>query len=127
MARPALRKLRHRPVKAHALPPTNLPVQLTSFVGREHEMAELADLLRQARLVTIAGAAGLGKTRLAAEVAARLQAEHPDGTWFVSLAALVDPEVVAREVGTALGVREQFGESPVDLLAGHVGSRRVLL
>jgi predicted ATPase/DNA-binding NarL/FixJ family response regulator len=114
-------------VKAHALPPNNLPVQLTSFVGREPEMAELADLLRQARLVTIAGAAGLGKTRLAAEVAGRLRAEHPEGSWFVSLAALVDPEVVAREVGTALGVREQFGESPVDLLAGHVGSRRVLL
>ncbi len=114
-------------MKAQALPPTNLPVQLTSFVGREPEMAELADLLRQARLVTIAGAAGLGKTRLAAEVATRTQAEHPEGTWFVSLAALVDPAVVAREVGTALGVREQFGGSALDLLAAHVASQRVLL
>jgi predicted ATPase/DNA-binding CsgD family transcriptional regulator len=119
-------------LKAHAtrvpaLPPSNLPVQLTSFVGREPEIAELTALLGQGRLVTIAGAAGLGKTRLAAEVASRLRMDHPDGTWFVSLAALADPGLVAREVGTALGVREQFGESALDLLTAHLGSRRTLL
>ena len=114
-------------MKAQVLPPSNLPVQLTSFVGREPELAELTLALRRARLVTIAGSSGLGKTRLAVEVARRTLAEHPDGTWFASLAALTDPDLVLREVATALGVREHFSGSLADAVPAHIGGRELLL
>jgi non-specific serine/threonine protein kinase len=112
---------------AQATAPTNLPAQLTSFVGRAPELAELAVLLRQARLVTVAGAAGLGKTRLAVEVAAGTLGQHPDGVWFVGLGAVTEPALVPRELALALGAREQLGERLLDTLAAHVGDRRVLL
>jgi predicted ATPase/DNA-binding CsgD family transcriptional regulator len=115
------------PLKAQALPPGNLPVQLTSFVGREPELVELTSVLRQARLITIAGGSGMGKTRLALELAGRMRAEHPDGTWFASLSALTDPAQVPREVATALGVRELLDGSVVVAVAAHVGARRLLL
>jgi predicted ATPase/DNA-binding CsgD family transcriptional regulator len=114
-------------VKAQVLPPSNLPVQLTSFVGREPELAELTHALRRSRLVTIAGASGLGKTRLAVEVASRTLPQHPGGVRFASLAALTDPAMVAREVATALGAREHFSGPIADALVEHVGDRVVLL
>jgi non-specific serine/threonine protein kinase len=114
-------------VKEQELPPSNLPVQLTSFVGREPELTELAAALRQGRLVTIAGASGLGKTRLAVELARQTLPEHPDGAWFASLACVTDPAQVPREVATALGLREQYGVSAAEALPGHVGARRLLL
>jgi non-specific serine/threonine protein kinase len=114
-------------VKEQVLPPSNLPVQLTSFVGREPELTELAAALRQARLVTIAGASGLGKTRLAVELARQMLPEHPDGVWFASLAGVTDPAQVPREVATALGLREQYAVSAVEALPGHIGARQLLL
>jgi non-specific serine/threonine protein kinase len=114
-------------VRAQVLPPSNLPVQLTSFVGREPELADLTHALRRARLVTIAGASGLGKTRLAIEVARRTVAEHPDGVWFASLAALTDPALVAREVATTLGVRDEAGATPLDAIRDRIGERELLL
>ena len=114
-------------MRAQVLPPSNLPVQLTSFVGREPELADLTHALRRARLVTIAGASGLGKTRLAIELARRTVADHPDGVWFASLAALTDPALVAREVATTLGVRDDAGGSLLDAIAAHVAERELLL
>ncbi|HXM55276.1 MAG TPA: LuxR C-terminal-related transcriptional regulator [Candidatus Dormibacteraeota bacterium] len=114
-------------MKAQALPPSNLPVQLTSFVGREPELAELMHALRRSRLVTIAGASGLGKTRLAVELARRTRAEHPDGVWFASLAALSDPDLVPREVARTLGVREHVSGGVVRALRAHIGERELLL
>jgi len=114
-------------VTATALPSSNLPVQLTSFVGRERELDELTVLQRQGRLVTVAGTAGMGKTRIAAELAARVLAEHPDGTWAVSVAALSDPAELPRGVAATMGAREPFSESPLDTLLAHIGSRHVLL
>ncbi|HEY7200347.1 MAG TPA: AAA family ATPase, partial [Candidatus Dormibacteraeota bacterium] len=114
-------------MRAQVLPPSNLPVQLTSFVGREPELADLTHALRRARLVTIAGASGLGKTRLAIEVARRTVAEHPDGVWFASLAALTDPALVAREVATTLGVRDEAGATPLDAIRDRIGERELLL
>jgi predicted ATPase/DNA-binding CsgD family transcriptional regulator len=102
-------------------------VQLTSFIGREPELAQLTLVLREARLVTLAGASGLGKTRLALELARRTIGEHAAGAWFAGLAALTDPSLVPREVAIALGVREQFGESLPDALPGHIGDRELLL
>jgi predicted ATPase/DNA-binding CsgD family transcriptional regulator len=114
-------------VKAQVLPPSNLPVQLTSFVGREPELAELTAALRQARLLTVAGASGLGKTRLVLELARRTLPDLPDGAWFASLARVSEPAHVAREVAGALRVREQYGGSVADALSGHVGGRELLL
>jgi predicted ATPase/DNA-binding CsgD family transcriptional regulator len=102
-------------------------VQLTSFIGREPELEQLAVVLREARLVTLAGASGLGKTRLAVELARRTMPEYPAGAWFAGLAALTDPSLVAREVAIALGVREQLGESLAEALPGHIGDRELLL
>ncbi len=114
-------------MKPQVLPPTNLPVQLTSFVGREPELAELTDALRQARLVTVAGASGLGKTRLALELARRTLSDHRDGAWLASLSGVSDAAQVAREVATALRVREQYGTMVAEALPEHIGDRNLLL
>ena len=114
-------------MKGQTTRPGSLPVQLTSFVGRHSDLTELCRLLAETRLVTIAGTAGLGKTRLAVEVASRMAPELEDGAWFVGLSALAEPALVAREVAVALGIREQLGASDVDRLVAHVQERRMLL
>jgi non-specific serine/threonine protein kinase len=98
-------------------PPTNLPVQLTSFVGRHSEMAELRELLGRSRLVTVGGGPGMGKTRIALEVAAGQLEQRPGGVWFVSLAPVTDPAQVPYVVAAQLGLREVYGEPLVDTLA----------
>src|SRR5215472_9681818 len=106
---------------------TGLPVRLTSFVGREVELAQLDGLVRTSRLVTVAGTAGLGKTRLAIEVASRLLGDSGLSIWFTSLAALTDGGLVPQEVATRLGVREKSGETLVQTLAAYIGSQQMLL
>src|SRR5258707_15334632 len=88
-------------------PQHNLPYQLTSFVGREQEIAQLEGLVKANRLVTLTGAGGAGKTRLAIEVAIRLLDGFGDGVWLVELAALSDPQLVPQAVAGALGLKEQ--------------------
>ena len=90
----------------------NLPARLTSFVGRERELAALDDLLGQARLITLTGAGGAGKTRLAVEFAAAAADRFRDGAWLADLAGITDPDPVPAQVMEALGVR-QTGEMPV--------------
>ena len=107
--------------------PGNLPVQSTSFVGRDVEMKELAELVRTHRLVTLTGPGGEGKTRLATRVAAELAAEFPDGAWLVELAPVGDAGAVADAVATALGITAQAGLSPADSVAHGLSSRHVLL
>ncbi len=85
---------------------SNLPVQLTSFVGREHEQAEVRRLLDASRLVTLIGTGGTGKTRLALEVAGGLVDAYPDGVWLVELAPVSDPDLVPAEMAKTLGIRE---------------------
>src|SRR5882724_6900410 len=85
----------------------NLPYQLTSFIGREQEIAQLEELVTTNRLVTLTGAGGAGKTRLALEVAAQAVESFPDGVWLVELAALLDPGLVPHAVAQALEVKEQ--------------------
>ena len=77
---------------------TNLPVQPTPLVGRQQELEEILELLSRARLVTLSGAGGSGKTRLALQAGAELVGEYPHGVWWVSLAALLDPELVERRL-----------------------------
>src|SRR5882672_9337147 len=105
----------------------NLPYQLTSFVGREQEIAQLEELVTANRLVTLTGAGGAGKTRLAVEMASRLIDAFPDGVWLVELAALSDPGLVPQAVAQALALKEQPGKSVSDMVSGWLASKRVLL
>ncbi|MBI5838379.1 MAG: protein kinase [Candidatus Eisenbacteria bacterium] len=107
--------------------PHNLPPALTSFVGREAVAAECLRLVGQARLLTLTGAGGCGKTRLGLHLAGRLLPEHPHGAWFVDLAPLSDPERVPGAVAAALGVREEPGRTPLEALVEHFRARRTLL
>ena len=113
--------------EAAALVPNNLPVSLTSFVGRKGEMEEVARLLGSARLVTLLGSGGCGKTRLAIQVARNLLESLPDGAWVVELAALSDPSLVPQSVAIALGLREESGRPLVEMVAEHLSSRTLLL
>lgn len=105
----------------------NLPLELTRFVGRARELTEVAALLGQGRLLTLTGTGGVGKTRLALQVAARLVEDYPDGVWLVELAALADPAQLPQTVAAALGVREQPGRPPEETLLAALRPRRLLL
>jgi predicted ATPase/transcriptional regulator with XRE-family HTH domain len=107
--------------RAPSLPPPrrhNLSTPLTSFVGREHDLADVDRLLGGARLVTLAGPGGVGKTRLAAELAARAASRFADGAWLADLGGVTGPELVAVQVMEALGVR-QAGDVPVIEALGY--------
>ena len=106
---------------------TNLPVALTSFVGREWELAEARRLLGATRLLTLTGAGGIGKTRLALKVAARLLPDFPDGVWLVEMAHLTEPGHAPRAVAAVLGIREQPDQPLLTTLVTTLGSRRLLL
>lgn len=103
-----------------------LPTPLTSFIGRDREILAVTAALERARLVTLLGAGGSGKTRLALAVTAALLPEYADG-WFVELAALTDGALVAQTVANAVGVREAQHRIATDALIQHVGETRVLL
>ncbi len=104
-----------------------LPRQLTTFIGRERELAEAAALLRNAQLLTLTGAGGCGKTRLALELAGQLLGDFADGVWPVELAALGEPELVGPAVAQALDTRLASDRAPEVALAGHIGDRQLLL
>jgi predicted ATPase/class 3 adenylate cyclase len=109
----------HPPLKS--LNKTNLPVQPTPLIGRERELAEVLELLRSHRLVTLTGPGGSGKTRLALQAAAELVGEFPGGVWFISLAALREPELVKPTIAQTLGITE------VETLEEHLDGRQTLL
>ena len=104
-----------------------LPAQLTSFVGRDAELAQVRGLLSENRLLTLTGAGGAGKTRLAIEVAGRLSGEFADGVWCVDLAPLTDPELVPLTVARAFGLPDQPGRSTMDILIRFVADRQMLV
>jgi predicted ATPase/DNA-binding XRE family transcriptional regulator len=108
-------------------PDHNLPAQLTSFIGREREIAEVSRLLGETRLLTLIGAGGAGKTRLALEAAAGLLSDFEDGIWWVELASLYDPALVPQAVGAALGLRDQASRPMLDQLGDHLRAKRLLL
>jgi len=105
----------------------NLPVALSSFVGRDDEVEEVGKLLGESRLLTLTGMAGIGKTRLALEVASHVQSDYPDGAWLVELAPLADPAVLPRAVAAALSVRESPGRTVTEGLVAHLRDRCLLL
>ena len=105
----------------------NLPVQLTSFIGREKEINEVKRLLNEKRLVTITGPGGTGKTRLALQTATDLIDAFPNGIWLVELAPLSDPTFLPQTIATALGVREQQGRPLQDTLIDYLREKNLLL
>jgi len=106
---------------------TNLPIPVSSFIGRKREMAEVKQLLSDHRLVTLTGAGGSGKTRLAVHVTTDLVDKFQDGVWWVELAPLIDELSVPLVVAKALGVREVANQSLGDTLAAWIGARQMLL
>ncbi|MGN6565727.1 MAG: ATP-binding protein, partial [Thermomicrobiales bacterium] len=124
-------RLREQPAateaRRYAAPAHNLPADLTSFIGRERELAAIGQLLEIARLVTLTGAGGVGKTRLALRVAGASSGRWADGVWLVELAAFSDPMLVRQAVARAVGVREQPGRTLEDTLVEALGARHLLL
>jgi non-specific serine/threonine protein kinase len=115
------------PLRSLDATPNNLPQQLSSFVGRERDIAELRRLLRTSRMLTLTGAGGIGKSRLSLQVAAEALTAYPDGVWLVELAATSDPARVENAVAGVLGVRETAGLAIAQALAAHLASRTLLL
>jgi non-specific serine/threonine protein kinase len=105
----------------------NLPHALTSFIGREKEVSELAHLLGTTRLLTLTGAGGCGKTRVAIELAKQRVHAYADGAWLVELAALRDPELLPQTVASVLGIEEKEGVQLIDTIADYLESRALLL
>ncbi|BCI80105.1 transcriptional regulator [Mycolicibacterium sp. TY66] len=111
-----------KPARAH-----NLPAQLTSFIGRSAQLAQLQESLTEHRLVTLTGAGGAGKTRMAVEISSQLTEKFPDGVWYVDLAPITDPAVVAVAAAHSMGLPDQPGRSIVDIMVRFVADRGVLL
>ena len=116
---PALRSLESTP--------NNLPQQVTLFVGRERELAELRRLLGSTRLLTLLGPGGIGKTRMALHAAAEALDDYPDGVWFVDLASLSDASLVAQATASVLGVKDQPDHTLIEVLLRYVADKRMLL
>ena len=113
---------RRTPPRAH-----NLPVQLSSFVGREREVRQIERLLDSARALTLTGPGGTGKTRLAIEAASSEIGANRDGVWLVELAAVSDPALVIQAVADVFGIREWQAEPYIELVVEHLRAREVLL
>jgi predicted ATPase/class 3 adenylate cyclase len=107
--------------------PNNLPIQRTTFVGREDDVAEVKALLGRHRLLTVLGSGGVGKTRLAIRVGAELLDRYPDGVWFVDFAPISDPELVASVVAQALGISQQHGRRVDEAIPQWLERKKLLL
>ena len=107
--------------------PNNLPRQLTSFIGRENEIAELKQELDEHRLVTLTGSGGTGKTRLSLQVAADLLEKFDHGVWFIELAPLTDPDLIPQTILSAIGISEQPNKTPLEILKEYLHEKKSLV
>ena len=115
------------PLQSFSSIPNNLPVQLTSFIGREKEIATLKETLSNHRLITLTGPGGVGKTRLSIEAASELVNDFRNGVWFVDLAHVTDPALVAVTIARVLGVPEMPGRKMIDILKDYLRDKELLL
>ena len=115
------------PIKSLDVLLNNLPIQLTSFIGREKELEELKKLIKGTRLITLTGAGGSGKTRLACRVAAEMIGDFHNGVFFVALATITDARLVATTIAQALGIAETGGRSILEGLKDYLQSKSLLL
>jgi len=113
--------------RPRGLPPHNLPTAVTTFVGRERDRQELERLLRSARLVTLTGMGGAGKSRLGLEVARDVLVDQPDGVWLVELAGIADSAFVAEHIFGVIGRPDRVGRSPMNSLIDHFRASTSLL
>ncbi|HEY5095137.1 MAG TPA: adenylate/guanylate cyclase domain-containing protein [Candidatus Eremiobacteraceae bacterium] len=123
---PKLRQL-FPPLRSVDSLPNNLPLQLTNFVGRDEDVGEIEKLLTGARLVTVIGTGGIGKTRTALQVAADLLDDMPDGTWFVDLAPIKEQTPIASAIALALGLRESVERPPLETVLDNLAQRKLML
>ncbi len=123
---PAIREDFH-PLKTLDARPNNLPVQLTSFVGRESEMKKVKDLLKKTRLLTFTGSGGAGKTRLALQAAADVIDDFANGVWLVELASLSQPDLLPQTIMKTLSITEEPKRNPEDTLAGYLLNKEILV
>ena len=107
--------------------PNNLPTQLTTFIGRENEIAEVKQELELHRLVTLTGSGGTGKTRLSLQVAAELLEKFDHGVWFVELAPLTDSDLIPQTILSAIDIQEQQGKTPLEVLKEYLHEKQVLI
>jgi predicted ATPase/DNA-binding SARP family transcriptional activator len=122
--------LKHVPVgiqRETITPQNNLPQQLTSFIGREKGQAEIVSLLANNRLITLTGSGGIGKTRVSLQVAAKVFHQFPDGVWFIELAPLTNPDLIAQTILSTLHLGEQAGKTPLMVLEEQLIHKKVLL
>jgi len=115
------------PLRALDATPNNLPTQATSFLGRQREIAEIGERLEEARLLTLTGPGGTGKTRLALQVAAAVADRYPDGVRFVALGAIGQSDLVPPTIAHELGLPNRGGQQPMARLLEYLADRRVLL
>jgi predicted ATPase/class 3 adenylate cyclase/DNA-binding CsgD family transcriptional regulator len=107
--------------------PNNLPTQLTSFVGREKELADVKRLLQNTHLLTLIGPGGTGKTRLSLEAAGEMLHLYPDGVWFVELARILDSQLVPRTTAIAIGLRDEPQRPVIDMLCDYLREKKILI
>jgi len=107
--------------------PNNLPAQLTSFIGREKELAEVKILLHDAHMLTLTGPGGTGKTRLSIQAAGEALDQYPNGVWFVELAPILDPLLVPRTTAIAIGLRDEPQRPVIDMLCDYLREKKMLI
>ncbi len=107
--------------------PNNLPTRLTTFIGREDQIEEVKQDLKDHRLVTLTGSGGTGKTRLSLQVAADVVDSFPNGVWFIELAPLTDPDLIPQTILSEIGIVEQQGKDPLDVLKEYLQDKQTLI
>ena len=115
------------PLPSLGVTPNNLPAQLTSFIGRQHEIADVKKLLETHRLVTLTGSGGTGKTRLSLQIAADILEDYPDGVWLVELAPVRDGSLISQTILHVLGLLTESGRQPLDILTEYLSGKKLLI